>query len=193
MPMLFKTNRVLRLILSLLLVFTIISINNCAPPRHLQRTSTSSSASSEVSRESHNRMQQLERKNRDMSKRLLIYQIRQYMGTPYFFGGTTRRGMDCSGFVWKVYQKGMNLELPRSSSQMYEQCTKIGTKEVRLGDLLFFSEGNSGGIDHVGIFLFKTFFAHASSSYGVIVSDLKDDYYRSRFVRAGRFSDSDLD
>lgn len=170
-----------------LTLFTIIIAVSCAPPGKFNRTSSSTSNSS-IIRNSHKRLQELERKNRDVSKRLLIYQIRHYMGTPYMFGGTNRRGMDCSGFVWKVYQKGMDMELPRSASQMYAECEKIGNKEIRLGDLLFFHSGQAGEVDHVGIFLYKTFFAHASSSYGVMVSDLAEDYYRSRYIGAGRFA-----
>jgi len=173
-----------------LILFAVIAAVSCTPPRKLSRTTSSSPSRSTVLRVSHNRLQQLERKNKDISKRLLIHQIRYYMGTPYRFGGTSRRGMDCSGFVWKVYQKGMNLELPRSASQMYEECKSIGTKQVTLGDLLFFGSGDSSNVNHVGIFLYKTYFAHASSSYGVLVSDLAEDYYRTRFIGAGRFTGS---
>ncbi|MFZ5515356.1 MAG: C40 family peptidase [Candidatus Zhuqueibacterota bacterium] len=134
------------------------------------------------------RLQKLERTNRDMSMRGLIHQMRYYLGTPYQYGGADRRGMDCSGFVWKVYQEGMTLELPRSASQMYANCMRIGVKEVRLGDLLFFQSDRDSAVDHVGIFLYKTFFAHTSTNYGVMVSDLKEPYFRSRFIGAGRFS-----
>jgi len=170
-----------------LIFVAVIGAVSCAPPGKFNRTTSSSPTRTAVFRESSSRLQKLERTNRDMSKRALIYQIRYYLGVPYEYGGADRRGMDCSGFVWKVYWEGMNVELPRSASQMYANCKRLGVKEVRLGDLLFFQSDSDRAVDHVGIFLYKTFFAHASTNYGVMISDLKEPYFRSRFIGAGRF------
>ena len=128
----------------------------------------------------------MERENRDFRLRKLFYPIKAYIGIPYKFGGDTRRGMDCSGFVYKVFQESFKLKLPHNASQQYRNSTHISVSELRLGDLVFFSMNQSGSIGHVGIYVGNNYFAHASTSYGVVVSSLNEKYYRSRYVGAGR-------
>jgi lipoprotein Spr len=135
------------------------------------------------------KLQEIERENSNFHLRKLFYPIRAYIGTPYKFGGDTRRGMDCSGFVCKVFRESFKIQLTHNASQQYIRSTKILSSDLRLGDLVFFSINRSGSIGHVGIYLGKNYFAHASVSSGVIVSNLTEKYYRLRYVGAGRVLD----
>jgi len=124
------------------------------------------------------------RESRDALIKKFLNHIKVYLGTPYQFGGCSREGMDCSGFVSTVFNECFNLELPHNAYQIYDNCQKINKSELTLGDLVFFS--NRQTIDHVGIYLVKNYFVHASVSHGVIVSELTEQYYRSRYAAVGR-------
>jgi len=104
--------------------------------------------------------------------------IEKYIGTPYRYGGMSRAGMDCSGFVKIVFSELNRARLPRSSRAMYRLGRPVAQKDARPGDLVFFRSGAFNRIDHVGIYVGEGKFAHASRKKGVIYSDLADEYYR---------------
>jgi len=119
--------------------------------------------------------------------RQLYAELKAWLGTPYRYSGHDRTGTDCSGMVMEVYNTVFNLKLERSSARMYERnCTPISRESLQEGDLVFFDTGQAGRISHVGIYLKEGKFVHASSSRGVIVSDMEQNYYRKRFHAAGR-------
>ncbi|HKU81794.1 MAG TPA: C40 family peptidase [Candidatus Tumulicola sp.] len=114
---------------------------------------------------------------------LLARTALHFLGTPYVFGGTSSAGFDCSGFVQHVYAMA-GIALPRTADAQYD----VGRPAVggpRVGDLVFF-ETYTDGVSHVGVYLGKGEFVHASSSHGVMVSHLSDAYWRSRYVGAKR-------
>jgi len=114
--------------------------------------------------------------------------VAQWLGTPYRSGQSTiRKGTDCSGFVMKVYQSVYRKKLARNSATMYRlNCRSVSRQNLREGNLVFFATGrNSKKITHVGIFLKDGKFAHASTSRGVIISNLNEQYYRQRWVSGG--------
>jgi Cell wall-associated hydrolases (invasion-associated proteins) len=118
-------------------------------------------------------------------KKELKREINEWLGTPYKYGGNDKKGVDCSGFVQQVYKKVYHLNLPRTSSDIYSFCKKIKLPDLREGDLVFFDyEGK--GVSHVGIYLSDNKFVHASSSKGVVISDLTNSYNKKKFVGAGR-------
>lgn len=119
--------------------------------------------------------------NKDLKK-----EIGRWLGTPYKYGGNDEKGVDCSGFVNAIYQSVYNLPLPRSSKEMYSKCLKIKTTDLKEGDLVFF-DYNGKGVSHVGIYLKDDKYAHASSSKGVVISSLSNDYTRKYYVGGGRF------
>lgn len=170
-----------RLIL-ILLVFIVIL--DCASSHRTQRSWFA--AKLKILEKSQQVLNKFERNNTDVKVRRLIYQIRVYLGTPYRFGGASRRGMDCSGFVMTVYRNLYHRKLPHNASQIYRLSQKKSLREIDSGDLVFFGDFSHQQVNHVGIYLYNSFFVHASISYGVIVSDLNDQYYRSRFLGAGR-------
>jgi len=108
--------------------------------------------------------------------------VQSYIGTPYRYGGTSRKGLDCSGLVSVVYRELNRAKLPRSTRRLKKLGTVVSRGEARAGDLAFFTLGHRGIVDHVGICLGGERFAHASSSRGVTYSSLGDDYYRGRLV-----------
>jgi cell wall-associated NlpC family hydrolase len=114
---------------------------------------------------------------------LLARDALHFLGTPYVFGGTSATGFDCSGFVQHVY--GMaGISLPRTADAQFD----VGHPALggpRVGDLVFF-ETYTDGVSHVGVYLGKGKFVHASSSHGVMVSELSDSYWRARYVGAKR-------
>lgn len=112
--------------------------------------------------------------------------IQSFLGTPYAWGGRTRRGTDCSGFVQAVFAEA-GITLPRSSRQQWKIGRKVAVDALRRGDLVFFRTSGQR-ISHVGIVVdgARRLFVHASSSRGVVRSDLGAKYYRLRFAGARR-------
>lgn len=110
--------------------------------------------------------------------------IDQWMGVPHRSGGMDKRGMDCSAFVGMVIQDVYGKTLPRTSRDMADQIKRKYERQLKEGDLVFFSFGKRN-IDHVGIYLNNNKFVHVSTSKGVIISDLKDTWYYRYFTRAG--------
>ena len=123
-----------------------------------------------------------------LTNRKLIDYVHQWWGTPYRIGGTSKTGIDCSGFVRGLVSDTYGLDLPRSSREQAHYCKRIGKTEVKEGDLVFFSSGRH--ISHVGMYLANNKFVHASTSMGVIISDLDEPYWKRRYLYAGRFSES---
>ncbi|NNE76883.1 MAG: C40 family peptidase [Pricia sp.] len=114
----------------------------------------------------------------------------QFSGVRYKFGGTTRRGMDCSGLLYVAFGEN-DIRLPRTSYHMAEEGKPVRIKEVTKGDLLFFrTSRGSKRINHVGMVVDveddEIKFIHASTSRGVIVSSLHEGYWNRAFVRATR-------
>lgn len=118
---------------------------------------------------------------------LLLNQItmiaRRFLGVPYVWGGTTPRGVDCSGFTMRIYRI-VGIPLKRLADEQFYQGT--ATSNPLPGDLVFFSTYLPGP-SHVGIYLGNDYFIHASSRKGVTISSLRDSFYRKRCLGARRF------
>lgn len=117
------------------------------------------------------------------NKKLVDY-IHQWYAVPYRIGGTSKEGIDCSAFVKGIAEDAFSVQLPRTSREQAAFCSEIERSELREGDLVFFN--TTGGISHVGLYINNNKFIHASTSNGVIISDLDEPYWQRRFVRAGR-------
>lgn len=110
-----------------------------------------------------------------------------FLGVPYAFGGTSKEGIDCSGFTLKVYDDAVKKPLPRSTVEQYEMGKAVSMNNLQFGDLVFFNTtGRSPS--HVGIYIEDDVFAHASVSYGVTFSSLESTYYKKRFIGARRIA-----
>ena len=125
-------------------------------------------------------------KSKLTSKKKVIVTAKKYLGTKYKFGGTTKRGIDCSGFTQKVMKKH-KVKLPRTASQQASSGKHINKKNLKPGDLVFFKGTYKRGISHVGIYLGNDKFIHASSgAKKVTISRLSKAYYKNHYAGARR-------
>lgn len=120
----------------------------------------------------------------------IITTAKSFEGTRYKYGGTTKRGMDCSGLIYTSFLEE-DISMPRTSRAMSLEGERLYIKEVEPGDLLFFETNkNKKVINHVGlvvdIYAQQIFFIHASTSSGVIISSLSENYWNEHFVMARR-------
>ncbi|MBC7890519.1 MAG: C40 family peptidase [Ferruginibacter sp.] len=110
--------------------------------------------------------------------------IEDWWATRYKYGGSDREGIDCSAFTGKLLSEVYGLTVPRTSKDQFALCEKLATGDLLEGDLVFFQI--QGGINHVGLYLGKHYFAHSSVGGGVTISSLTDDYYSKKFISGGR-------
>lgn len=116
----------------------------------------------------------------------LTRQLNQWRGTPYRYGGLSRSGIDCSGFVYRTFRDRFGIRLPRTTTQQSRLGNRIDKEDLLPGDLVFFKTGwGSGGL-HVGIVDVNQQFIHASASRGVMRSSLKNVYWRKVFWQGRR-------
>jgi cell wall-associated NlpC family hydrolase len=108
----------------------------------------------------------------------------RYLGVPYEWGGESFSGVDCSGFVQAVFRHN-GIDLPRTADAQFEVGRHVSMSRLQPGDLVFFQTYTEGA-SHVGIYLGGGRFVHASSSDGVRVDSLSEDYYSSRYIGARR-------
>ncbi len=113
-----------------------------------------------------------------------------FSGTRYKYGGTTKKGMDCSGLLYVSFRKH-NVPIPRVSYVMANEGKRIKINKVEKGDLLFFKTKKRGKrINHVGMVVStkgnEVKFIHSSSSRGVIISSMRETYWNSTFIKATR-------
>lgn len=119
-----------------------------------------------------------------------IAAAKTYKGIPYVYGGITRSGLDCSGFVYNA-ARDVGISLPRTAAEMYSYATRISDSERQPGDLIFFKDGSS--ISHVAIYLGNEQVIHCVSDgphTGVIESKLSENYWKTHYYCAGRIISS---
>jgi lipoprotein Spr len=112
--------------------------------------------------------------------------IKEWLGTPYRYAGNSKKGIDCSGFVSMFYKLVFEINLDRSSADMF-RTNVVKTKQkndLQVGDLVFFAIKKKR-ISHVGIYLGDNKFVQSSRSNGVIISDLDEPYYSKYFFKGG--------
>ena len=118
----------------------------------------------------------------------LYVESSQWLGVPYRIGGTSKRGVDCSGFTSAIYKTVYRKNLKRNSDdQRKKDCRKIKKRKLKEGDLVFFHNGKKKKVaTHVGIYLKDRKFIHASTSKGVIISNLDEEYWDKHWLCGGR-------
>jgi lipoprotein Spr len=111
--------------------------------------------------------------------------ISEWYGVPYKYGGCDKSGTDCSCFTDNLYSVVYQKKLPRSANDMVKDCDKISAGKVKEGDLVFFKI-NSNDVSHVGVVLKNNKFVHATTSKGVLISDINESYYQKYFYCYGK-------
>jgi len=122
----------------------------------------------------------------EMNNIPLLQKIDEWWGTPYLYGGSSKRGVDCSYFTLDVMNAIYNTNLKRTAAEQYTQSEKIDWTDLKEGDLIFFKTDASRSITHVGIYMSNNKFVHASTSQGVTISDLSEPYWQKRLYSLGR-------
>ena len=110
--------------------------------------------------------------------------VHTWEGTPHRLGGNDRRGIDCSGLVVEIYRDLFGYRLPRTTTALSQTGRPIAPARLAPGDLVFFRF--SDGKRHVGIYLDRGQFAHASSRRGVMISRLDEHHWQKTFWTARR-------
>jgi probable lipoprotein NlpC len=124
----------------------------------------------------------------------VIKTARSFIGTPYRYGGTSRAGIDCSGLLMNSF-KAIKVDLPRSSEAQSKIGKPVKMKDLLPGDLLFFATGkNKKVVTHVGMVTqvlddHDVKFIHASSTLGVVETNISGAYYQERYLGARRVID----
>ncbi len=122
----------------------------------------------------------------NLDKDEVMFKIIEYINTPYLWGGTSKRGIDCSAFIQTIYYQALGVTLPRTSLEQSSVGEPIEKSELKFGDLVFFDTMKKGRVSHVGMYLGNGFFAHSGSRAGVSVASLEDDYYTRTYLKAKR-------
>lgn len=116
--------------------------------------------------------------------RKLNKQFQRWRGTPYKLGGLNKKGIDCSGFVHVTFRDALSMRIPRSTETLARKGTKINKNQLKVGDLVFFKTGRK--VKHVGIYVGNQHFIHASTSRGVMKSNLGNPYWRKHYWKSTR-------
>lgn len=128
--------------------------------------------------------------NPDKISNIKLYRfIDNWLGTPYKWGGTDRRGIDCSAFVQQLLDTAYNVKLVRTSNEQFflDAVNRfVSTKQLAEGDLVFFQTIGNNLVSHVGLYLHNGYFVNSSSSKGVSIARLDDPYWKSKYVASGR-------
>jgi hypothetical protein len=123
-------------------------------------------------------------KEKEIENEKLYRFIDSWIGVPYRIGGMDKKGVDCSGFTFLLEKEVFDKDLPRTARTMADKVKRKYEQDLEEGDLVFF-DFDGQKFSHVGVYLHNNKFVHASTSKGVIISDLKDPWYYKYFTRAG--------
>lgn len=117
---------------------------------------------------------------------IVLYRfVGSWLGTPHKLGSCTTAAIDCSCFVQLLFTEVYQYKLPRTAAEMHKHCRAVDADDLREGDLVFFKI-NATKVSHVGVYLKEGWFAHVSTSRGVMINNLSEAYYNKHFTGGGR-------
>ena len=165
-----------------------LGLCSCGSSNRVVTTKKKQGTPTEISKEVYDRTPANKPDDRVAYK--IVRKAKSFEGTRYKYGGTTKRGMDCSGLIYVSFLEE-DVPVPRPSRAMSLQGERLYLKEVTIGDLLFFETNkNKKVINHVGLVVDVSsngiLFIHSSTSRGIIISSLSEKYWYNNFVMARR-------
>lgn len=120
------------------------------------------------------------------ARRSIVDTARQYVGTPYRYGGESPGGFDCSGYVMYIHRKN-GIDIPRTAQEQFRDGRKVARRNIRPGDLVFFQTSRTV-ISHVGIYAGRNKFIHAPKpGKKVGYASISNRYWSRRFRGAVTF------
>ena len=171
---------------------TAVALTSCHSSRQTLRGSRASRVTTTQTAQNHEEQPRGGGKQKGRAGHLLDV-ARSWIGTPYRYGGNDRKGIDCSGFTCAVFDTALGIKLPRSSREQAEFCRPLKRNALKAGDLVFFSARAGGDrINHVAIYMGDNTIIHATTSRGVIISDLDENYWKTHYRCAGRVNGANL-
>ena len=123
--------------------------------------------------------------NTSKVKKVLNQQYADWRHVKHRMGGMSKKGIDCSGLVYKTYLTKFGIEVPRSTEYQSQAGRSIKKSQLKAGDMVFFKTGFK--VRHVGMYIDKGNFLHVSSSKGVMISNMENPYWRSAYWKSRRF------
>jgi len=166
----FYLKKTLGIVTKTLLIFSILIILGCASSPTTPQYNNSSVLISDSS----------------STKQRLHAQLAKWKNVKYRLGGLSKSGIDCSGFVYLTFQSEFGIKLPRSTQAQAKAGRFVKQRDLKIGDLVFFKTSHT--VRHVGIYLGKREFIHASTSRGVTISKLDNVYWKKRYWKSVRVS-----
>ncbi len=180
-------------------ILIILALSACKSSKHVKASSTNSPKviiqaqnqnNIELPNASNNKAKLKRHSKPNTSATQIVDYAQQFQGVKYKYGGTTKKGMDCSGLVYESF-KAFNIQLPRVSRDMAKEGKRVDLKDVQVGDLLFFKTNKKRNtINHVGLVITALLgnieFIHSTTSRGVIISSLAERYWYFSFAEARR-------
>ncbi len=115
----------------------------------------------------------------------------RWHGTPFLLGSRSSDGIDCSNFVSQVYEEAFGVRIPATTLELLDLGTPVEQRSLQAGDLVFFQP--PGAARHVGVYLGGGEFAHASTSRGVMISRLEENYWTRAYWTARRLVAEDAE
>jgi len=114
----------------------------------------------------------------------ILKEFRKWEGTPHKMGGNSKKGIDCSGFAHYMYNKLFNIKAPRSTKLFLKYGMQIKKDQLYSGDVVIFRPPTYPY--HVGIYVGDNKFIHASTTKGVMMSDLDNRYWLKAYYMSRR-------
>lgn len=164
------------------LLLTTLFVTSCKSKRIISEASKATVRSAGSIKERYASL--LNVKEKELGNEKLYRFIDNWIGVPHRSGGMDKKGVDCSGFTFLLEKEVYEKDLPRTARTMADKVKRKYEQDLQEGDLVFF-DFDGQKFSHVGVYLQNNKFVHASTSKGVIISDLKDPWYYKYFSRAG--------
>lgn len=165
------------------MIIPLIGLNSCAFYKNVNNSNESSYWKGNGSLYGLNLRTDLKESDKRDDKLLAIAE--QYLGLPYSYGSQGPDSIDCSALVRQVFWRAEAYLLPRRAAWQIWEGEKVELKNLKKGDLLFFGK-SIDEVSHVGIYNRDGYFINATFSRGVIYSNLKDYYWKSRYLTSRR-------